>query len=49
MLLLTSIPAFREFGIVGFITGTEWDPVASVYGALPYIVGTLLSSGDRAA
>jgi phosphate transport system permease protein len=44
MLLLTSLPAFREFGIVGFITGTEWNPVASVYGAFPYIVGTLLSS-----
>jgi phosphate transport system permease protein len=45
MLTLTSIPAFREFGVVGFVTGTVWDPVASVYGALPYIVGTLLSSG----
>ena len=45
MLLLTSIPAFREFGVVGFITGTSWNPVKAVYGALPYIVGTLLSSG----
>ena len=45
MLTLTSIPAFREFGIVGFVTGTVWDPVASIYGALPYIVGTLLSAG----
>jgi phosphate transport system permease protein len=45
MLTLTSIPAFREFGVVGFVTGTVWDPVASIYGALPYIVGTLLSAG----
>ena len=45
MLALTSIPAFREFGVVGFITGTSWNPVKAVYGALPYIVGTLLSSG----
>ena len=45
MLTLTSIPAFREFGVVGFITGTSWNPVKAVYGALPYIVGTLLSSG----
>jgi phosphate transport system permease protein len=45
MLVLTSVPAFREFGIVGFITGTVWNPVASIYGALPYIIGTLLSAG----
>ena len=45
MLTLTSIPAFREFGVVGFITGTSWNPVKAIYGALPYIVGTLLSSG----
>ena len=44
MLTLTSLPALREFGIAGFVTGTTWDPVASIYGALPYIVGTLLSS-----
>jgi phosphate transport system permease protein len=31
---------FRTFG-PGFITGTTWDPVAGIYGALPYIVGTL--------
>jgi phosphate transport system permease protein len=31
---------FRTFGL-GFITGTTWDPVAGIYGALPYIVGTL--------
>ena len=45
MLVLTSVPAFREFGIVGFVTGTTWNPVASIYGAWPYIVGTLLSAG----
>ena len=31
---------FRTFGL-GFITGTTWDPVAGIYGALPYIIGTL--------
>jgi phosphate transport system permease protein len=31
---------FRTFG-PSFITGTTWDPVAGVYGAMPYIVGTL--------
>jgi phosphate transport system permease protein len=36
--------ALSRFGIVDFVTGTTWDPVAEVFGALPYIVGTLLSS-----
>ena len=27
-----------------FLTGTMWDPVTDVYGALPYIFGTLTSS-----
>jgi phosphate transport system permease protein len=34
---------WSTFGL-GFLTGTTWDPVTSVYGALPYIVGTLASS-----
>jgi len=33
----------RTFGL-GFLTGTEWDPVADRYGALPYIYGTLVTS-----
>ncbi len=33
-------PAFREFGL-GFLTGTQWDTQADVYGAWPAIVGTL--------
>ena len=45
MLLLGSLQAFREFGVIPFVTGTTWDPVRDIYGALPYIVGTLLSSG----
>jgi phosphate transport system permease protein len=44
MLTLTSLQAFSTFGVVDFVFGTTWDPVASIYGALPYIVGTLLSS-----
>ena len=38
-----SAPAWREFG-PGFLIGTEWDPVRNVYGALPAIVGTLLTT-----
>jgi phosphate transport system permease protein len=33
-------PAFRQFGF-GFLTGTQWDTQADVYGAWPAIVGTL--------
>lgn len=35
--------AIRTFGL-GFLVGTEWDPVAEHFGALPYIYGTLVSS-----
>ncbi len=38
-----SAPAWREFGL-RFLIGTEWDPVANTYGALPAIVGTLLTT-----
>jgi phosphate transport system permease protein len=36
-------PSVRSFGF-GFLTGTEWDPVAERFGALPYIYGTLVTS-----
>jgi phosphate transport system permease protein len=45
MLLLSSLPALEEFGVWDFVTGTVWDPVRSIYGALPYIVGTVFSAG----
>jgi phosphate transport system permease protein len=35
--------AFRTFGL-GFVTGQVWDPVKAIYGALPYIIGTLAAS-----
>ena len=35
--------AFRTFGL-DFVTGRVWDPVKAVYGALPYIVGTMAAS-----
>ncbi len=43
MLFVSWILTWQTFGLA-FITGTEWDPVASVYGALPFIVGTLMTS-----
>jgi len=35
--------ALRRYGL-GFLTGTTWDPVHAKFGALPFIVGTLLTS-----
>jgi len=43
LLAASSTQVFEKFGL-SFLTGTTWDPVAAVYGALPFVVGTLLSS-----
>ena len=36
-------PAISKFGL-GFLWGQEWDPSNEIFGALPYIYGTLVSS-----
>lgn len=38
-----SAEAFRTFGF-GFLVSTQWDPVQELYGALPAISGTLLTT-----
>ncbi len=38
-----SLPAIKRFGW-GFMTGTEWDAVQEVFGALPFIYGSVVSS-----
>lgn len=38
-----SFPAIKEFG-PKFLTNTKWDPVEELYGAWPYIYGTVVSS-----
>lgn len=38
-----ALPSMREFGW-GFLTSLEWDPVNDVYGARPFIYGTIVSS-----
>src|SRR4029078_11348706 len=43
LLVWNSREAFQEFGL-GFIFGTTWDTVKGIYGALPYIIGTIFSS-----
>jgi len=42
-LTISSWPAWVAFG-ADLMTKTIWDPVREVYGALPFIVGTLASS-----
>ncbi len=43
-LLKESLPALERFGILKFLTGTVWDPVSEVFGALPALTGTLLTT-----
>jgi phosphate transport system permease protein len=43
-LAVQSIDAFAKFGFGGFVTSTEWDSVGERFGALPFIVGTLVTS-----
>lgn len=42
-LILESMPSIRSLGI-GYLWGKVWDPVNNVYGAYPFLVGTLLTS-----
>ncbi len=42
-LLVASSLAIREFGLK-FLVGTEWNPVTGEFGALPFVVGTLITS-----
>lgn len=41
---IESWSAIKTFGVWGFLKSTEWDPVTQKFGALPFIVGTLVSS-----
>ncbi len=43
-LYVSSRPAFVALGFWRFIKGTTWDPVSGVFGALPFIYGTLVTS-----
>ncbi len=38
-------PAFSASGVFGFVFNNEWNPSAEKYGALPLLVGTLITSG----
>jgi phosphate transport system permease protein len=43
LLTASSLETWRTFG-VGFLSGITWDPVAGIYGALPFIVGTIVTA-----
>ena len=36
--------SIQTFGVWGFLISDQWNPVTQVFGALPFIVGTLVSS-----
>lgn len=42
-LIVQSIPSLKSLG-AGYLWGKTWDPVQDVYGALPFLAGTLLTS-----
>lgn len=43
-LYMSSRDAFGRIGFWNFIKGTTWNPVSGVFGALPFIYGTLVTS-----
>jgi phosphate transport system permease protein len=42
-LIVESMPSIKSLGIK-FLWGKVWDPVQNIYGAYPFLVGTLLTS-----
>ncbi len=42
-LLIYSMPSLKAFGIKFFL-GKDWDPVNKTFGALPFLIGTFLTS-----
>jgi len=42
-LIMQSMPSIKSLGL-GFLWGKVWDPVNNIYGAYPFLIGTLLTS-----
>jgi phosphate transport system permease protein len=40
-----SRPAFQKIGVWQFLSGSDWNPVEDSFGALPFLYGTLVTSG----
>ncbi|MGI9054701.1 MAG: phosphate ABC transporter permease subunit PstC [Pyrinomonadaceae bacterium] len=43
MMVVNSLPTISRFGL-GFLSGIEWKPADEIFGALPFIYGTIVSS-----
>jgi phosphate ABC transporter permease protein PstC len=43
-LSIEAAPAFQRFGVFGFTFDSNWDVSRNIYGALPLVVGTLITS-----
>ncbi len=43
MMVWNSMPTIKAFGL-GFLTGRDWQPASNIFGALPFIYGTIVSS-----
>lgn len=43
-LIVEAQPALSKFGVVGFTFDNNWDVSRSIFGALPLVVGTLITS-----
>ena len=48
-LYVESNPAFSKFGVLGFVFDNDWDVSKNVFGALPLLVGTLITSATALA
>jgi phosphate transport system permease protein len=44
ILVFEALPSINKFGIVGFLTSTDWDPVNESFGALTSLFGTLVTT-----
>ncbi len=43
-LTIEAKPVFEKFGVLGFVFDNNWDVSKGIYGALPLVVGTLITS-----
>src|SRR4051794_31893209 len=43
-LIVEAQPAFSKFGVFGFTFSNDWDVSRDIFGALPLVVGTLITS-----
>lgn len=42
-LIIHSLPSIKAYGF-SFLVGTTWDPVSRTFGAIPFLVGTIITS-----